>query len=269
MNIQSMPLYVNVERIYKELDELGYTSGSPLRPEDLFPFDQFHYHGTEAVAHAANLLSLGADFQVLEIGSGLGGPARYLAHKVGCHVTALELQARLHEIATDLTHRTGLDDSVAHVLGNALTHPLPAAAFDAVVSWLAIHHIPDRPLLLSRCAESIRDNGKIYIEDLYQRAPLADPGAIFGVTLTSTEEYVADMRNSGFTNIKLMDMTDDWAAFCRTRANAFRAARNRQVRIHGLATYETLDAFFSTVAQLFESGGLGGLRLTASKAKSK
>jgi cyclopropane fatty-acyl-phospholipid synthase-like methyltransferase len=269
MNIETMPLYVNVERIYKELDELGYTRGSRLQPEDLFPFDQFHYHGTDVVAHAASLLSLGSNSKVLEIGSGLGGPARYLAHKVGCHVTALEVQPRLHEIATDLTHRTGLDHKVTHVLGNALTHPLPAAAFDAVVSWLAIHHIPSRPLLLARCAECIGDNGKIYIEDLYQRAPLADPGAIFGVTLTSTEEYVADMRNAGFTNIKPIDMTDDWAAFCRTRANAFRAGRDRHIRVHGSATFEMLEGFFSTVVQLFESGSLGGLRLTATKAKSK
>ena len=63
---------------------------------------------------------LGSRSQVLGVGSGLGGPARFLAHTTGCHVAALELQPRLHEIATNLTERCGLTDSVVHLCGDAL-----------------------------------------------------------------------------------------------------------------------------------------------------
>ena len=75
----------------------------PLTPDQLFPFDQFHYHGIDAVRAAAGIVGLGRTSRVLEVGSGLGGPARYLAHTVGCHVTALELQEELHDLARTLT----------------------------------------------------------------------------------------------------------------------------------------------------------------------
>jgi len=62
------------------------------------------------------------------------------------------------------------------------------------------------------------------------------------------------------------DTTEDWSAFCATRAAAWRGAQARHLRVHGQATYTTLDGFFSTVLRLFRSGSLGGIRLTAHRA---
>lgn len=101
---------------------------------------------------AAGLIGLGRESRVLEIGSGLGGPARYLAHTVGCHVTALELQQEMHDVASDLTLRCGLHSLVSHVRGDALLHPLEVGGFDTAVSWMAIHQIPERPRLMERLA---------------------------------------------------------------------------------------------------------------------
>src|SRR3989304_5553435 len=80
----SMPLYVDLRRIYAELAAAGLGDQAALAPEQLFPFDQLHYHGTDAVRRAADLLGLSADSRVLEVGSGLGGPARDLAPTGGC-----------------------------------------------------------------------------------------------------------------------------------------------------------------------------------------
>jgi hypothetical protein len=57
--IESMPLYVNVDRINNELAALGIGVDEALTPAQLFPFDQYHYHGTDAVHAAAHLLGLG------------------------------------------------------------------------------------------------------------------------------------------------------------------------------------------------------------------
>ena len=81
-------------------------------------------------------------------------------------MTALELQSDLNAIAADLTERTGLADRVTHICADALTYPFPDAAFDAVVSWLAILHIPDRPRLCAQaprvpCAEAADVTSKI------------------------------------------------------------------------------------------------------------
>src|SRR5205085_10720362 len=112
--IEAMPLYTNLDRIDRGLAAEGIGPGDSIRPEKLFALDQWHYHGTEAIAAAARTLGLTAASRVLDVGSGIGGPARYLAHTTGCHVTALELQRSLHDIGVDLTHRTGLADKVTH-----------------------------------------------------------------------------------------------------------------------------------------------------------
>jgi len=267
--IKSMPLYVDVERIYKELTELGIGDDEELTPAQLFPFDQYHYHGTDAVHAAAQLLGLGPASRVLDVGSGLGGPARYLAGTTGCHVTALELQGDLHAVAANLTARCGLGQHITHVCGDALACTIPEANFDAVVSWLALLHIPERPCLLERLARTLRRGGRLYIEDLYRRAPFAQSNmndvrhTLYGVTLTSIADYVRDLQEAGFTGIAATDLSDDWEAFCGARLASWRADRNRHVRVHGEQIYAGLDLFYSVVSRLFASGSLGGVRVVA------
>ena len=106
--IDSMPLYTHLDRIDNALATLGIGPDDPIQPEQMFPFDQWHYQGTEAVRRAAEHLGLQAASRVLDVGSGIGGPARFRSHTTGCHVTALELRPRLDEIATGLTQRYGL-----------------------------------------------------------------------------------------------------------------------------------------------------------------
>ncbi len=267
--IKSMPLYVDVERIDNELAELGIGDDEALTPAQLFPFDQYHYHGTDAVHAAAHLLGLGPASHVLDVGSGLGGPARYLASAIGCHVTALELQSDLHATATRLTARCGLGQHITHVCGDALTAAFPDATFDAVVSWLALLHIPERPRLLARLARMLRRGGQCYIEDLCQCAPFAPSDlphvrhTIFGVTLTSIADYVRDLHEAGFTEITATDLSDDWATFCGARMVAWQADRTRHVRVHGEPIYTQLDTFYTVVLRLFRSGSLGGVCLVA------
>jgi sarcosine/dimethylglycine N-methyltransferase len=267
--IESMPLYVNVDRINNELAALGIGVDEALTPAQLFPFDQYHYHGTDAVHAAAHLLGLGSTSHVLDVGAGLGGPARYLASTIGCHVTALELQNNLHALATRLTARCGLGQRVTHVWGDALTAAFPEATFDAVVSWLTLLHIPERPRLLARLARMLRRGGQCYIEDLYQRTPFATSDlydvhqTIFGVTLTSIADYVRDLHEAGFTGIIATDLSDDWAAFCGVRAADWQADRPRHVRVHGEPIYTQLDTYYAVVLRLFDSGSLGGVRVVA------
>ena len=268
--IRSMPLYATIDRVHREVSAFG---DGPLAAEQLYPFDQFHYLGTQAVQHAAGVLAPGPHSRVVEIGSGIGGPARYLAAATGCHVTAVELQPELHAIAASLTERCGLASRVTHVLGDARTALPETPAFDAAVSWLAIHHIPDRPRLLRRVAASLVSGGRLYIEDLYTRAPFsaADADAVahalYGVTMSSVGDYEADLRGAGFDELVIDDMTDSWGEFCAGRAGAWRAARERHVHVHGEAVFATLDEFFTTVQRLFASGSLGGVRITGRRAR--
>jgi sarcosine/dimethylglycine N-methyltransferase len=267
--IASMPLYTNLDRIARGLASVGIGPADPIPPEQLFPLDQWHYHGTDAVRVAAEQLGLGPASHVLDIGSGVGGPARYLAHSTGCHVTALELQPELHAIATDLTRRCGLGDLVTHLCGDALSYPLPDAAFDAVLSWLAIVHVPDRPRLCGRLARALRSGGRCYVEDLCMRAPFAAQDLrdlreiVVAVTVTGIEDYVNDLRTAGFIDVVATDLTSDWVAYAAARSEAWRENHSAHARVHGASAYAALEMFYAVVARLYESGSLGGVRLVA------
>ena len=88
-HMKSMKLYTNVQRIHNDLAALGIGPDAALRVDQLTPFDQYHYFGTDAVDEALEVLQLQPGSRVLDVGSGIGGPARYIAVKTGAHVTAL------------------------------------------------------------------------------------------------------------------------------------------------------------------------------------
>jgi cyclopropane fatty-acyl-phospholipid synthase-like methyltransferase len=267
--IASMPLYMNLDRIARGLADLGIGPADPIPPAQLFMLDQWHYHGTEAIRAAAQRLGLGPTSKVLEIGAGVGGPARYLAHTVGCHVMALELQPELNAIAADLTQRCGLAGRVTHICGDALRYPLPDAAFDAVVSWLAFLHIPDRPRLCVRLARTLRAGGACYIEDLTMRAPFSARDLrevreiVYGITLTRIGDYITDLQAAGLVGVRAVDLTGEWAPYVAGRLAAWRQGRVEKSRIYGEAAFAALEMFYDVIARLFESGSLGGARLMA------
>jgi SAM-dependent methyltransferase len=209
---------------------------------------------------------------VLDVGAGVGGPARYLAHTTGCRVTALELQKPLHEIGVDLTRRTRLADRVTHVCGDALTYDFADGSFDAVVSFLAIVHIPDRPRLFARLARALRPGGGCYIEDLCQRAPFAPRDleelrdVVCANTITSQDDYAQELRDAGFGAVTVTDLTPDWAPFAAERLAAWRENHATYAAIHGEGAYCAQELFYAVVARLYDSGSLGGVRLTAHRA---
>ena len=131
LNIKSMNLYNNVDRIFNELREIGKSESDNLSVEDLTKFDQFHYHGTDAIDLAIRILGINNNSKILDVGSGIGGPARYIANKTGAEVTAIELQSDQNNLASDLTNRCGLTDKVNHVCGDILDYDFKDQKFDA------------------------------------------------------------------------------------------------------------------------------------------
>src|SRR5690606_22893083 len=94
-----------------------------LTVEDLAPATEFHSRGTAATLELAEHAGITADMHVLDVGGGLGGPARTLASQYGCQVTVLDLTADFCRIGEDLTARTGLQDRVTFQHGDALDMP--------------------------------------------------------------------------------------------------------------------------------------------------
>ena len=267
--IKRMKLYTHVERIANELAELGYGADAPLRVDELSALDQLHYHGTDALDTALHWLDARPAQHWLEIGSGIGGPARYLAHRSGLRITALELQADQNALAESLTRRCGLEASVRHCHGDFLEYDFGAQRFDAIVSWLALYHIPERARLLRLCHNLLAPGACFYAEDLFARDRIPAKQRVelerdlYAITLPGFEDYQADLESAGFEIERCVDMSDDWAAFTHARLSAYRREAERHRRVHGDVTVRALDDFYSAVDRHFQSGKLGGLRIQA------
>ena len=92
---------------------MALTSGERrLTPQQLAPLDQFHTRGLVATAELAKLAGITTDMSVLDVGSGIGGPARFLAASYGCRVTGIELSETFVDAARYLTERTGQSGQV-------------------------------------------------------------------------------------------------------------------------------------------------------------
>lgn len=142
-----------------------------LAPEDLAAVDQFHIRGKEATLELTRLAELHAGMEVLDVGGGLGGPARTLAREPGCRVTVLDLTEEYCRVGADLTRRTGLADQVRFQHGNALALPFPAAAFDVVWTQHSSMNVDDKERLYGEIRRVLRLDGRLALHEV-----MAGPG---------------------------------------------------------------------------------------------
>ncbi len=105
-----------------------------LTTADLATVDEFHIRARKATLELAQSLNLDAASRVLDIGSGLGGPARTLAETFGCHVTGIDITQAFCDAATALSSWVGLSDRVDFRQGDATSLPFDDAVFDAAMT---------------------------------------------------------------------------------------------------------------------------------------
>jgi SAM-dependent methyltransferase len=156
-----------VAAIGSALDAAGLDRAS-LRPADLAPVDEFHIRGRAASLEIIESLGVTADCQVLDLGSGLGGPARTLAGLTGCSVTGVDLTPEFCEVATALSDWTGLSDRTRFLVGDATATGLPDAAVDAVMTVHVAMNIPDKHALYREAFRVLRPGGRFVVYDVLQ-----------------------------------------------------------------------------------------------------
>lgn len=267
--IKSMQLYSDVDRIYNDLKSIGVKDDDKLSVKQLTPFDQLHYFGTDAVDEAIEKLEINAESRILDVGAGLGGPARYIADKTGCSVTAVELQSDMNDVAKSLTERCGLDSKVEHVCADIHEAELSSEKFDAIVSWLAIYHIPEQLSLYQKLGGSLKSGGKLYFEDLFRKGEFTAKEQyevdhlLYGANMQTEQQYVHDLQRANFSQIDFEETSEPWAKHVAERLDNWRAMQEYQTDVHGEDIVAALDNFYDVVARQFKGGKLGGVRVMA------
>jgi MPBQ/MSBQ methyltransferase len=134
--------------------------------EDLAPVDQFHTGGKAATLELAQLVSLNAQMEVLDVGGGLGGAARLLASQIGCRVAVVDLTEAYCQVGEMLTRRTGLSQWVTFQHGNALELPFADQSFDLVWSQHATMNIAQKARLFAELARVLRPGGRLAFHEV-------------------------------------------------------------------------------------------------------
>jgi SAM-dependent methyltransferase len=143
--------------------------GQTLTVVQLAPLDQFHTGGILATAELATAAGLEPSTRVLDIGCGIGGPARYLAATFGCQVIGVDLSSSFVDAATYLTASCVLSDRVTFQVGDARHLPFEDSAFDALFLQHSAMNIEDRPSLYAEVHPVLAPGGRFATYDLVLR----------------------------------------------------------------------------------------------------
>ncbi len=185
-----------------------------LTAADLASVDEFHIRGRKATLELASAMALTAGSQVLDIGSGLGGPARTLAESIGCHVTGIDLTPAFCAAAAALSRWVGLSDRVDFRVGDATALPFDAASFDAAMTVHVAMNIARKDRMYAEARRVLRPGGRFAVYDVLQGeggavnypVPWArDPSISHLATPAQMEVLLAD---AGFKILAIEDSTE-------------------------------------------------------------
>jgi SAM-dependent methyltransferase len=193
--------------------------------EGLAPYDQFHGRGLEATLEIAGLVEAGPADHILDIGSGIGGPARYFANRFGCRVTGIDLTPEYCDVAHHLTRLLGLEGRVTFEVGNALRMPFADASFDGAYSMNVSMNIADKDDFYREIYRVLKPGAWLVLSELAKGDggdldyPTPWAGSANTSFLSTPEETRHGLLGAGFDVTRLHSSAEEMRAWgARSRA---------------------------------------------------
>ncbi|MBL8701054.1 MAG: methyltransferase domain-containing protein [Alphaproteobacteria bacterium] len=192
-----------------------------LTIDDLVGLDEFHVRGREATLSLAQRLALRGGERVLDVGSGIGGPARRLATLAAVEVVGIDLTPAFVDLANEFSRLTGLADRVRFRAADALALPFADASFDVVWTQHVQMNIADKDRFCAEMFRVVRPGGRLALYDILQ-GPGGD--VVYPTPWASVPElsrlatpavYRASVERAGFAIESWDDVTEAasiWAA---------------------------------------------------------
>jgi SAM-dependent methyltransferase len=178
-----------------------------LSPADLAAVDEFHIRGREATVELAARAALKPGQRLLDVGSGLGGSARYVAAEHGCRATGIDLTQEYVDTANALARMVGLDSLVHYRRASALEIPEAAGSFDVVWTEHVQMNIGDKHRFYGEIARVLAPGGRLMFHDIFRGhgelhypVPWADMSSI---SFLATQDEVREILQS--VRFRLLD----------------------------------------------------------------
>lgn len=154
-----------LDRIKAGLAAAGADPEAP-KPEDLKGVDEFHIGGLEATEALLDPLGITAEMSALDVGSGIGGTARFIASRYGAYVHGVDLTPAFVDLANTLSAMCGLDHRCSCLQGSALSMPVSDASFDVATMIHVGMNIEDKPALFAEVARCLKPGGRFAVYDV-------------------------------------------------------------------------------------------------------
>ncbi len=239
-----------------------------LTPADLKAFDALHIRGIAATEELAAWAGLEAGQKVIDVGCGIGGPSRYLADRIGCEVTGVDLTEEFCRVAERLSEIVGLKGRTRYVRGSALALPFPDDAFDIAWTEHAQMNIADKFGFYNEIARVLKPGGCFAFHDVFS---LGGDKPDYPVPWAATAEIshlqgIAELRvtliDLGFRIRRLEDKTAASAAFFRKRIASLERDERPQDGLKPSRERESIEKFRNLLNNL-EAGRLQVFQGTA------
>ena len=186
--------------------------------------DEFHLGGAKATAVVVEALGLGTEDQVLDIGCGVGGPARSMAATAGCTVTGVDLTPSFVDAAERLSQLTGLSEATHFRVGDAGRLDDADETYDAATMFHVGMNLPDKPAVFAEVRRVLRPGGRFAVYDVMRTAagdldfPVPWSATPSTSHLATPDEYCEALRGAGFTVSEPVDRRDLVMAALRAAA---------------------------------------------------
>jgi ubiquinone/menaquinone biosynthesis C-methylase UbiE len=195
---------------------------------DLAPVDEFHVGGIDATKELAAQMELRKGMGLLDVGCGIGGPARYFAGDCGCKVTGLDLTEEFVHVATTLTRLVKLDAAAEFQQGSALQMPFEAATFDGAYMIHVGMNLADKTAVFRQVRRVLKPGALFTIFDIMR---LSDGAISYPVPWASTADTSFVETVAGYANA--------------LQSAGFRVERQRDRREFGIQFTERIVARMS------------------------
>ena len=242
-----------------------------LTIEDLAPVDHFHARGFPATVELADKLPIKAGQHILDIGCGLGGPARYMAKRFGCRVSGIDITQPFVEAANKLTGLLRMQAQVEIRHGDGQALPYGDSAFDGAYTQHVTMNVADRPGFFGEARRVLKPGAFFALTEhglgpkgnAHHPVPWSADGK--GAYLVPPSETEALLRQAGFTDITVEDTGAKYLAGYRMMIEKAEKAGLPPLGIH-LLMGETALEKARNAARNIEEGRTHPIQIICRKA---